>query len=139
MSTYLTPAGEIDEAAIRRAVAAQIGTLTYRTGQKATLADVEAAEALVRSDARREQAVASGWSEDAYDAACSFVRGALEGLTPDPEFYEVASPAERPAGSFERAEHCQREIYRQRRAALDATLARITASRDIVQFLQAAE
>lgn len=139
MFTYLTPAGEIDEAAIRRAVAAQIRTLTYRTGQKAKLAEVEATEALVRSDARRAQAVASGWSGDAYDAACAFVRGALEGLTPEPAFYEVAAPAERPIGCFERAEHCQREIYRERRNALDATLARITTSRDIMQFLQAAE
>ena len=139
MSTYLKPNGEIDEAAIRRAVAAQIGTLTYRNGCKPTLADVQAAEALARSDAHREQAVAAGWSTDAYDAGVAFVHGALHGLIPEPSTYEIARPADRPAGSFERAEHCQIEIARQRGKALDTTLARIRASRDIVQYLQAAE
>lgn len=139
MSSYLTPAGEIDEAAIRRAVAAEIGALAYRRGGRPTLAEIQAAEALARADASREYAIATGWPAAAYDAACAFIQGALAGLTPEPEAYEIVRPAERPPGSFERAEQCQREIYRQRRQALDATLARITASRDIVGYLEAAE
>jgi len=139
MSSYLTPSGELDEAAIRRAVAAEIGALAYRRGGRPTQAEIQAAEALARNDASREQALAAGWPAVAYDAARAFIQGALAGLTPEPQAHGIAPPAERPAGSFERAEHCQREIYRQRRQALDATLARITASRDIVQYLEAAE
>lgn len=75
----------------------------------------------------------------ATEAARAFVQGAIEGLTPAPEFY-VVRPIPGPGiGSYERAAHCASEIGRQRMEALDATLARIKASNDIRQFIDAAE
>ena len=84
-------------------------------------------------------------------AARRIVEGIFEALGPDRSAGYEITPLEGPGvGSFERAQHCQSEIFRiqqeDRRAtfakclaSLDRSLAGIAASDDITRHLQAAE
>lgn len=85
------------------------------------------------------------------DAAYRIAAGIFEALGPDRSAGYEITPLEGPGvGSFERAQHCQSEIFRiqqeDRRAtfakclaSLDRSLVGIAASDDITRHLQAAE
>ncbi len=84
-------------------------------------------------------------------AARRIAEGILEALGPDRSAGYEITPLEGPGiGSFERAQHCQSEIFRIERedrqatfakclASLDRSLAGIAASDDITRHMQAAE
>lgn len=85
------------------------------------------------------------------DAAYRIAAGIFEALGPDRSAGYEITPLEGPGiGSFERAQHCQSEVFRiqqeDRRntfakclASLDRSLAGIAASDDITRHMQAAE
>lgn len=60
-------------------------------------------------------------------AAASFVLGALIALTPPREAYEFEGISGVGIGSYERALHCEREVYRIQREDRLATLERCLA------------
>jgi hypothetical protein len=138
-ATYLEATGEIDADAVQRAV-------ERRAGQLARMRAVALADCLSEARAgivRAAEAQRADWLAEQValpeQAARAFIRGALLGLTPEPTAYLVSTPTELGLGTYERQAHCDREIGRQRMAALDATLARIVGANDISRFLQAAE
>lgn len=141
MARFLTPTGEIDEAAVSIAIERKADELSRWRG--IPVADcIPEARAQYRNAAKAER---DQWLRDRDDlastAARAFVVGALAGMAPPRAYYEFDGI--NAAGSFERAEHCQSAVARiereDRMAALDHCLTAIAARRDIRPFLQAAE
>ena len=147
---FLTAAGEIDETKVSVAIRRKADELSrWRSAPIETC--MAEAEALWRSVAQTER---KDWIAEREDqiriAACAFVAGALEGISPRVEPYVVSRPTGEGIGTFERAEHAlgeanlmkvqdRRDTFAHCLAALDRSLARIAASNDITVHLQAAE
>ncbi|MBA4220190.1 MAG: hypothetical protein C0458_05610 [Methylobacterium sp.] len=145
---FLTTAGEIDETKVSIAIERKADELSRWRG--VPIADcVPEARAQYRNAAKAERMQWLLDREDAMVAAArAFVAGALAAMAPPRAFYRIEGIPD--GGSFERAQHCQSEVFRiqqdDRRAtfakclaSLDRSLAGIAASDDITRHLQAAE
>lgn len=142
MSRFLNSAGQIDETAIAAAADADAATYSYRTGREFTAAQRAGSLACFRRDANIELAIRHGFTEQQFLAAECFVAGALAGLAGPIDMSDFRDPAW-VRDSFDRQSawntECARKECDARLAVLDRSLARIAASRDITQFLEAAE
>lgn len=142
MYRFLTPAGEIDETAISAAVDAGAKHCAWFMGREQTAAERRSSEAFYRAEANRQSALRFGWTEEQWMAAVAFVQGVLAGMADPVDMSDYRTPST-VSGSHERAQHWTGELAARqvtaRLAAFDRCLAAIAASRDISQYLQAAE
>lgn len=138
-SRFITTDGRIDESAIVAAVAASNRQREWTKGRPATSEEINADHAFYRREAKREQAMHAGFTEQQWLAGLSFTNGALSGLADPVDMSDYRTPAN-VSGSYERAQHWTSMLAdRQaaaRRAAFDRALDVVAARRG---YLMAAE